>query len=159
MSFSGYAEDEIKKKVKLKDKLKCKICKFGSPKYWQLVLNDLPLLIAIQVAYFLNLIDKTTMLVALFYTISDSISMIIYLLHDDELSVNAKDIYQRVDLRIAQNQSYLTRLEINSDDDHLLEVEEAMNVSARLNEVSHAFDGDGSARMSQGTDRQKLVEI
>ena len=52
MSFSGYAEDENKgKKIKLKDKLKCKICKFGSPKYWQLVLNDIPLLIAIPVAY------------------------------------------------------------------------------------------------------------
>ena len=35
MSFSGYAEDENKgKKTKLKDRLKCKICKFGSPKYW-----------------------------------------------------------------------------------------------------------------------------
>ena len=47
MSFSGYAEDENKKKIKLKDRLKCKICKFGSPKYWQMVLNDIPLLIAI----------------------------------------------------------------------------------------------------------------
>ena len=35
MSFSGYAEDENKgHKLRLKDRLKCKICKFGSPKYW-----------------------------------------------------------------------------------------------------------------------------
>ena len=58
MSFSGYAEDDKKgKKQRLKDKLKCKICKFGSPKYWQMVLNDIPLLMAIPCAYFLGLVD------------------------------------------------------------------------------------------------------
>ena len=94
MSFSGYAEDENKgKKIKLKDKLKCKICKFGSPKYWQMVLNDIPLLIAIPGAYFLGLIDQVTMCVALFMTGSDFISMITYLLHEDDLSVDAAAIY------------------------------------------------------------------
>ena len=58
MSFSGYAEDEGKgRKVSLKDRLKCKICKFGSPKYWQMVLNDIPLLMAIPCAYLLGLVD------------------------------------------------------------------------------------------------------
>ena len=121
MSFSGYAEDENKgKKTKIKDKLKCKICKFGSPKYWQLVLNDIPLLISIPGAYFLNLIDQITMCVALFMTLSDFISMITYLMHDDDLSVDSTKIYALAELRLSQNESNLERLDINSDDDYLL---------------------------------------
>ena len=35
MSFSGLDDDENKgRKFRLKDMFKCKICKFGSPKYW-----------------------------------------------------------------------------------------------------------------------------
>ena len=35
MSFSGDVDDQTRgRKTRLKDKLKCKICKFGSPKYW-----------------------------------------------------------------------------------------------------------------------------
>ena len=90
MSFSGFDQDDGKKKTKCTSKLKCKICKFGSPKYWQLIMNDIPLLIAIPVAFYLRLIDQVTMLVALFMTLSDFISMITYLLHDDDLSVDSK---------------------------------------------------------------------
>ena len=98
MSFSSFEEGDSKggKKVKCKDKLKCKICKFGSPKYWQLVMNDIPLLIAIPVAYYLKLIDQVTMIIAMFMTLSDFISMITYLLHDDDLSVDSKYIYEQV---------------------------------------------------------------
>ena len=58
MNFTEFADDENKgRKIRLKDRLKCKICKFGSPKYWQMVLNDIPLLMAIPCAFFLGLID------------------------------------------------------------------------------------------------------
>ena len=84
MSFSALDDDETKgRKLRLKDMFKCKICKFGSPKYWQMVLNDIPLLMAIPCAYFLGLVDQITMVVALFMTLSDFISMVTYLLHDD----------------------------------------------------------------------------
>ena len=122
MSFSGYAEDENKgRKLRLKDRLKCKICKFGSPKYWQMVLNDIPLLMAIPCAYLLGLVDQTTMIVALFMTLSDFISMVTYLLHDDELSIESDKIYQETERRIQENHSVLKELEINSDDEHLQE--------------------------------------
>ena len=58
MNFTEFADDENKaRKIRLKDRLKYKICKFGSPKYWQMVLNDIPLLMAIPCAFFLGLID------------------------------------------------------------------------------------------------------
>ena len=58
MNFTEFTDDENKgRKIRLKDIFKCKICKFGSPKYWQMVLNDIPLLMAIPCAFFLGLID------------------------------------------------------------------------------------------------------
>ena len=58
MNYSSFAEDEPRvKRNKFRDRFKCKICKFGSPKYWQMVLNDIPLLMAIPCAYFLGLVD------------------------------------------------------------------------------------------------------
>ena len=120
MSFSGYSEDEKKgRKMRLKDRLKCKICKFGSPKYWQMVLNDIPLLMAIPCAYFLDLIDQITMIVALFMTLSDFISMVTYLLHDDELSIESEKIFDETESRMQKNRELLEGLEIHSDDDHL----------------------------------------
>ena len=169
MSFSGYAEDENKgKKAKLKDRLKCRICKFGSPKYWQLVLNDIPLLIAIPGAYFLKLIDMVTMCVALFMTVSDFISMITYLLHDDDLSVDSKTIFNLADQRLNKNESNLERLEINSDDDFLLQqIQQANEMeSAAVNDPSHAFNDDvefapqQSDRKNEGeSEKKKVVEI
>ena len=58
-----------------------------------MVLNDIPLLMAIPCAYFLGLVDQITMVVALFMTLSDFISMVTYLLHDDELSIESDRIY------------------------------------------------------------------
>ena len=85
-----------------------------------MVLNDIPLLIAIPGAYFLNLIDQITMCVALFMTLSDFISMITYLLHDDDLSVDSTKIYAIAEQRLRNNEENLAHLEINSDDDFLL---------------------------------------
>ena len=118
MSFSGYAEDENRgRKSRLKDRLKCKICKFGSPKYWQMVLNDIPLLMAIPCAYFLGLVDQITMVVALFMTLSDFVSMVTYLLHDDELSIESEKIFTETEKRLAENEEGLDGLQINSDDE------------------------------------------
>ena len=59
------------------------------------------------------------MIVALFMTLSDFISMVTYLLHDDELSIESDKIYQETERRIQENHSVLKELEINSDDEHL----------------------------------------
>lgn len=61
------------------------------------------------------------MIVALFMTLSDFISMVTYLLHDDELSIESDKIYQETERRIQENHSVLKELEINSDDEHLQE--------------------------------------
>ena len=52
-------------------------------------------------------------------TLSDFISMVTYLLHDDELSIESDKIYQETERRIQENHSVLNELEINSDDEHL----------------------------------------
>ena len=52
-------------------------------------------------------------------TLSDFISMVTYLLHDDELSIESDKIYQETERRIQENHSVLKELEINSDDEHL----------------------------------------
>ena len=90
---------------------------FGSPKYWQMVLNDIPLLMAIPCAYFLGLVDQITMVVALFMTLSDFVSMVTYLLHDDELSIESDKIYAEAGQRLAENEERLDGLQINSDDE------------------------------------------
>ena len=124
MSFTGLDDDETKgRRFRLKDMFKCKICKFGSPKYWQMVLNDFPLLMAIPCAYFLGLVDQITMVVSLFMTLSDFISMVTYLLHDDQLSIECDKIYSETRLRRAKNKEELDKLQINSDDEWVEVVE------------------------------------
>ena len=61
------------------------------------------------------------MIVALFMTLSDFISMITYLMHDDELSIESDNIFAATEARIRLNRTSLSKLEINSDDDHLLQ--------------------------------------
>ena len=93
MSYSGY-EVEVVKKQKCaslrqctKQKLTCKICRPSSPKFWQLVHNDLPLLMAIPLAYIYDLIDPYTALGAFLITLVDTLSMLTYLCHDDDSGV------------------------------------------------------------------------
>jgi len=57
MRFSGFGDENLKKRQKcaecwqrLKERLTCKMCRWGSPKFWQLIQNDIPLLMAIPVA-------------------------------------------------------------------------------------------------------------
>ena len=82
-----------------------------------MVLNDIPLLMAIPCAYLLGLVDQITMVVALFMTLSDFISMVTYLLHDDELSIDANKIYDQTLKRLEQHEESIEKLQINSDDE------------------------------------------
>ena len=94
MRFSGFGDENQKKRQrctecwqKFKERLTCKICRWGSPKFWQLVQNDIPLLMAIPVAQWFDLIDPYTASAAWAVTLIDLISMLTYLNHDDELSI------------------------------------------------------------------------
>ena len=62
MSYSGFADEDTKKPKKgsqVKDKLgKCKICRLTSPKFYQLTMNDIPLIICLPFAYLRTILIK-----------------------------------------------------------------------------------------------------
>lgn len=97
MSYSGYEAEVVKKEnrcgicwQRFKKRLTCRICRPGSPKFWQLIHNDLPLLMAIPVAWLFELIDPYTALGACFITLVDTLSMLTYLCHDDDSGVASR---------------------------------------------------------------------
>ena len=96
MSYSGFEQEETKKRWLPKAICKLSICRPGSPKFWQLIHNDIPLLLAIPVALIFDLIDPYTALFAAIITIVDSISMLTYLSHEDLTGVEATIVYELV---------------------------------------------------------------
>ena len=119
MSYSGFAADEIKNQkcekccTNLKSRLTCKICRLGSPKFWQLLQNDIPLLMAIPVAMVFDLIDPFTAIIALCLTVLDTISMLTYLYHDDDSGINANEVYELVQRRKWENEQDIKALKLD----------------------------------------------
>ena len=76
---------------------------------------------AIPVAMVFKLIDPFTAIISLCLTIVDTISMLTYLSHDDEMSINASEVYELVQQRKRENESDIRELnrEVNSDDENL----------------------------------------
>ena len=102
----GWNTEEKKTKrccQSFKNRFTCKICRWGSPKFWQMIQNDIPLLMAIPVAYAFDLIDPITAIVALCMTLIDLISMLTYLNHHDERSTDAIEVYELVKQRKEDN--------------------------------------------------------
>ena len=93
MSFSGFADDESGKKSKKKkmvEKLaKCKCVRWTSPKFYQLIMNDIPLILCLPFAYIFGLLDTLNAAVMCFLTLLDLVAMLIYLSYDEELSIDA----------------------------------------------------------------------
>lgn len=85
----------MKGKRRIDSKLgKCKICRLSSPKYWQLMLNDIPLLICVPFAGYLELAGTQVLAATLVVTLVDLVSMLTYLAHDEDLSVRAPEIFE-----------------------------------------------------------------
>ena len=75
--------------------------------------NDIPLLMAIPVAWVFELIDPFTAIFALLMTIVDFISMLTYLNHDDELSIDAIEVYALVQKRRKTNAESVRALKLD----------------------------------------------
>jgi hypothetical protein len=95
MSFSGFADEGAKKKTNTtKPKIaRCKCCRWSSPKFYQVIMNDIPLLFCLPFAYVYGLLDEVNALIGMVLTISDLICMIFYLNYDEEISIDANTVH------------------------------------------------------------------
>ena len=118
MSFSSFADEDANKKSGGKDvkaKLaKCKVCNWSSPKFYQLIMNDIPLIICVPMAYYYGLLDPLNAIIGTIMTFSDLVCMIFYLSYDDELSINANEIFGITLKRIEDMNTQVERL-LNDD--------------------------------------------
>lgn len=92
----------------------CSICKFGSPKYWQLMLNDIPLIVCIPSAYNHKTADVVLILITLSMSCIDVIFMLTYLSHEEELSLDAQDVYRKVLQRNEEREEAIAKIEEQS---------------------------------------------
>ena len=115
MSYSGFAEDgdtkNSKKGSKVSDKLgKCKICRLTSPKFYQLVMNDIPLIICLPFAYVFNLMDTVNVGVAALMTLTDLICMLVYLSYDTDLRFDTTFVYNLSEARLLEKEPTMEKL-------------------------------------------------
>ena len=113
MSFSGFADEDPKnsKKKSVKDKLsKCKCCRWTSPKFYQLIMNDIPLIFCLPFAYIFGLLDTLNAAVGIFLTLADLLFMIFYLSYDEELSIDSKSVYEQTEKRLKANEAMNLKL-------------------------------------------------
>lgn len=107
MSFSGF-DDEITKQrtsadVKARLAKKCKCCRWTSPKFYQLIMNDIPLLFCLPFAYIYGLLDLINCAVFILLTLIDLIYMVFYLTYDEELSIDPNIVYKLSSTRFETN--------------------------------------------------------
>ena len=72
------------------------LCKWSSPKFYQLMLNDIPLLISAPVAYYLEIADLQMSIITLAVTLFDLISMLIYLSYEEQVSIESNEVFALV---------------------------------------------------------------
>jgi len=91
MSFSGFADEDSASKSKLKAKLagRCKCCRLTSPKFYQMTMNDIPLLVCYPFAYIFGLMDTVNASIGILLAFLDLCFMLFYLSYDEELSIDA----------------------------------------------------------------------
>lgn len=96
MSYNFADEDVLNKmngskgKNDVRAKLQgCKCCNWSSPKFYQVIMNDIPLLICTPCAYILGLLDNVNAAAMIFMTLLDLIAMLFYLNYDEEVSIDA----------------------------------------------------------------------
>lgn len=103
MSLTGLDDDEVKNKKGSKAKTSkassniC--CKFGSPKYWQMMLNDIPLLVCLPFAYQLGVADASVIYATTVVSGFDLLAMLVILSSVDQLSIDTSEVYETIDSR------------------------------------------------------------
>jgi len=112
MSFSGFADEDISSKANVKAKLakRCKCCRWSSPKFYQLIMNDIPLIVCYPFAYIFGLMDNVNMAVGILLAFLDLCFMLFYLSYDEELSIDAQSIYNLAEKRIREKQFVIEKL-------------------------------------------------
>lgn len=113
MSFSAFKDEDPKSKSKsaMKDKLaRCKCCRWSSPKFYQLLMNDIPLIFCLPFAFIFSLMDTVNVGVAGLLTLSDLIAMLVYLSYDDELRFDTDKVYAQAEKRLVEQNTLYCRL-------------------------------------------------
>lgn len=116
MAFSFADEDSGKKKKKkssaeMKSKIeKCKCVRWTSPKFYQMIMNDIPLIFCQPFAYIFGLMDEVNAMAGFGLTLLDLIFMLIYLSYDEELSIDSKQVYDMSQKRLVAKQADLAVL-------------------------------------------------
>ena len=157
MAFS-FADEDTKgsnqKSANVKAKLasRCKCCKWGSPKFYQLIMNDIPLLFCLPFAYTFGLMDTVNVAVGMALTLLDLIAMIIYLGYDEELSIDASMVYELSSKRLESRETSNERL--FKDDLSVLDMDENDGEGSSLDRV-----GNDSAIVDQDDENLNEREV
>jgi len=113
MSFSGFADEDQKggkEDVKAKLAQKCKCCRWTSPKFYQLIMNDIPLIFCLPFVIVFNLMDMINVAVAVLLLVLDLSFMLFYLSYDEELSIDAANVYALAERRISEKDEVVHRI-------------------------------------------------
>lgn len=102
MSFSGLETEHDAKKKRMSS-VKSTFCQWGNPKFWQLIMSDIPLLICCPVAAIKQLVDFNLLIIIIIITVLDMLIMMTYLAHTEQLSINSDEVYAAIDERAKQN--------------------------------------------------------
>jgi len=79
MSYTGLEEEA--ERGNSRGKYGAKFCQWGNPKFWQLLMSDLPLFFCTPAAAVMGLIDYQLLAVTMLITSIDIINMLTYLMH------------------------------------------------------------------------------
>lgn len=97
MSYS-FDDDEHNKKPRRSFKASlaktCKCCRWGSPKFYQLIMNDIPLIFCLPFAYIFGLETEVNAGIMVVLTLFDLICMLFYLSYDEELSIAGDEVFK-----------------------------------------------------------------
>ena len=88
----------------------CKCCRWTSPKFYQLIMNDIPLIFCLPFAYFFGLMDTVNAAVGMALILLDLIFMLFYLGYDTELSIDAKMVHDLTLTRLNDREGLNNRL-------------------------------------------------
>jgi len=98
MSFTGLETEQDAKKHRI-GSVRGTFCQWGNPKFWQLIMSDIPLLICCPVAAIKQLVDLNLLIVIIVITVLDISIMMTYLTHTEQLSINADEVYASIEDR------------------------------------------------------------
>ena len=114
MKFSGFADEDNKTSMKEQTKAnlakKCKCCRWTSPKFYQLIMNDIPLSVCLPFAMMFELMDLFNAGLMTMLIVTDIVFMLFYLSYDEELSIDATTVYELADKRCKDKEEVVVKI-------------------------------------------------